>query len=83
MLTIKVRGYWNYTCEYKGALCSICNLKYSISKKISVKFHNGSNYNQHFIVKDLVEESERQFACLEENTEKEHNLFNKKNNLWE
>ena len=45
MLTMKVRGYWDYTCEYRGALHSICNLKYSISKEISVKFHNGSNYN--------------------------------------
>ena len=34
------------------------------------------------IVKDLLEESEGQFTCLEENTEKEHNLFNKKINIY-
>ena len=33
-------------------------------------FHNGSNYNYHFIIKELAEEFKKQFPCLEENTEK-------------
>ena len=34
-----------------------------------VVFHNGSNYNCHFI-KELVKEFEGLFECLGENTEK-------------
>ena len=41
---------------------SICNLKYSVPKKILIAFHNGSNYDYHFIIKALAEE--KQFTCL-------------------
>ena len=33
-------------------------------------FHNGSTYDYHFIIKELVKEFEGNFACLGENTEK-------------
>ena len=33
-------------------------------------FHNGSNYDYHFIVKLFAEEFKKQFTCLGENTEK-------------
>ena len=33
-------------------------------------FHNGSTYDYHFIIKELAEESEGEFECLGENTEK-------------
>ena len=33
-------------------------------------FHNGSNYDYHFIIKELAEEFKKQFTCLGENTEK-------------
>ena len=36
-------------------LC-IRNLKYSVPKKISVGFYNGSNYDYNFIVNGLPEE---------------------------
>ena len=49
---------------------SICNLKYSVPKKIPIVFHNGSNYEYHFIIKELAEEFKKQFTCLGENTEK-------------
>ena len=32
-------------------------------------FHNVSNYDYHFIIKQLVEKFEKQYTCLEENTE--------------
>ena len=38
--------------------------------EIPVVFHNGSNYDYHFIVKELANEFEGQFECLEENKEK-------------
>ena len=33
-------------------------------------FYNGSNYDYHFIIKELVDEFEGQFTCLGENSEK-------------
>ena len=47
----KVRNHDHYTGEYRGAARSICNLKYSVPEKIHIAFHNGSNYNYHFIIK--------------------------------
>ena len=41
-----------------------------MSKKIPIVFHNGSNYDYHFIIKELAEEFKKQFTCLGENTEK-------------
>ena len=66
----KVRDQCNYTGEYRGAAHDICNLKYSIPKKLLLAFHNGSNYDDHFIPKELAEEFKKQFTCLGENTEK-------------
>ena len=37
--------------------------------EIPVVFHNGSNYNYHFIIRELANEVEGQFECLGENTE--------------
>ena len=47
----KVRDYCHYTGQYKGAAYSIRNLKYNVPKKIPMAFHNGSNYDYHFIIK--------------------------------
>ena len=32
------------------------NLKVSVAKKIPIVFYNGSNYDYHFIIKELAEE---------------------------
>ena len=39
-------------------------------KKIPIVFHNGSNYDYNFIIKELAEEFKKQLTCLGENTEK-------------
>ena len=49
---------------------SICNLKYGVLKKVPTVFHNGSNYDYHFIIKELAGQFKKQFTCLGENTEK-------------
>ena len=73
---LKDKKYWkerdlsHYTGQYRDAVHSICNSKYSIPKKIHIAFYNGSNYGYHFIIKELAEEFKKQFACLGENTEK-------------
>ena len=52
----KVRDHCHYTEEYRGAAHSICILKYSVPKQIPIAFHNESNYDCHFVIKELTEE---------------------------
>ena len=66
----QVRDHCHYTGKYRGAAHSICNLRCKVSKEIPVMFHNGSIYDYHFIIRDLVKEFEGNFECLGENTEK-------------
>ena len=48
----KVRDHCHYTGEYRGVAHSIYDLKNSVPKKISLVFHNGSNYDYRFIIKE-------------------------------
>ena len=41
----------HYKGECRGAAQSIFNLKYSAHKQILMAFHNGFNYDYHFITK--------------------------------
>ena len=43
---------------------------YNVQKEIPVVFHNGSNYDYHFIIKNLANELEGEFNCLGEYTDK-------------
>ena len=52
----KVRDLCHYTRKYRGAVQAISNLKYSAPIKITIALHNGSNYDYHFITKELIEE---------------------------
>ena len=47
----KVRDLCHYTGKYRGAAHSICNLKFNVRNEIPVVFHNGSDYDYHFIIK--------------------------------
>ena len=38
--------------------------------EIPVIFDNGSNYDYHFMIKELANEFDGKFECLRENTEK-------------
>ena len=69
-MNYKVRDHCHYTGKYRGAAHNICNLRYKVPKEIPVVFHNGSTYDYHFIIKELVKEFEGNFDCLGENTEK-------------
>ena len=66
----KVKDHCHYTEKYRGAAHNICNLRYRTPKEIPIVFHNGSSYDYHFIIKELVKEFDRNFECLCENTEK-------------
>ena len=50
----KVRDHCHYTGKYRGAAHSICNLKFNVPNEIPVVFYNGSNYDYHFIIKELA-----------------------------
>ena len=64
----KVRDHC--TGKYRGAAHNICNLRYKVPKEIPIVFLNGSTYDYHFIIKELVKEFNGNFECLGENTEK-------------
>ena len=66
----KVRDHCHYTGKYRGAAHNICNLRYKVPKEILVVFHNGSTYDYHFIINELVKEFKGNFECLGENIEK-------------
>ena len=60
----KVRDHCHYTGEYRGTAQRICNLKYITLKENTITFHNGLNYNYHFIKKELAEEFKGKFRFL-------------------
>ena len=46
------------------------NIRLNMPNEIPAIFHNGSNYDFPFIIKELANEFEWKFECLKENTEK-------------
>ena len=65
-----VRDHCHFTGKYRGAAHSICNLKFNVPNEIPVLFHNGSNVDYHFIIRELANKFEVQFECVGENTDK-------------
>ena len=57
----KVRDYCHYIGRYRGAAHNICNLRYKVPKEIPVVFHNGSTYDYHLIINELVKEFKGNF----------------------
>ena len=86
----KVRDHCHYTEECRGAAFSICNLIYSVSKKISIVFNNGSNYDYHLRenIKTYITFTvliEKEVTRLDKNGEKMTKLFTifiRKNENW-
>ena len=66
----KVRYHCHYTWKCRGAGHSINSLTHSMPKKNPIVFHNGSNYNYHFILKEVAEELKKEFTSSGESTEK-------------
>ena len=60
----KFRDHCYYMGKFREAAHSICNLNYKVPQEILVKIHNGSKYDYHFIIKELVEEFKGEFECL-------------------
>ena len=53
----KFRDHCLYIGQHRGAAHSICNLKNSAPKKIPIVFHNESNYDYLFLIKELAEDN--------------------------
>ena len=70
----KVRDHCHCTCKYRGTAHSICNSKFTVPNEIPVVFHNVSDHDCHFIIKELSNEFEEQFQCFGEN-QKKHKTF--------
>ena len=67
----KVRDHDLDTGKFRSAAHSICNLRYSTTREIPVISHNGTNYDYHFIIKELAKKFNKQdFNCSDENMEK-------------
>ena len=66
----EVRDHCHYRGAYRDNAHSICNLKHCLPKKIPIIFYSRSNYDYHFVIKELAEEFENQSICLGENTKK-------------
>ena len=45
------------------------NSKFNVPNEISVVFDNGSNYDYHFVMRELANKCEGQFECLGESKE--------------
>ena len=69
-VNIKADDHCYCTGEYRSTANNVCNLKYSVPKKIPIVFHNRSNYDYNFIIKVLAEKFKKQFPCLGETTGK-------------
>ena len=66
----KVKDHCHYTGKFRGAAHRICNLNYKVPQEIPVPIHNGSTYDYHFLIKELVEDFKGEFEGLGENKEK-------------
>ena len=49
----RVRDHCHITGHYRGAAHNICNLKYRISWKVPVVFHNLRGYDSHLIMQEI------------------------------
>ena len=66
----------NIACQlggkYRSAAHSVCNLKLNKPYEIPVFFHNGSNYDYNFIIKELANEFQGKLECVGENCTRLH-----------
>lgn len=66
----KVRDHSHITGEYRGAAHNRCNLNYQEARFIPVVFHNLTNYDAHFIIKQLANHSPGKVNIIPCNDEK-------------
>ena len=65
----KVKDFCYYTGKFKGAAHKKCIDNTLKEVEIPICFHNGSNYDYHFIIKEIAKEFDG-IECIGENSEK-------------
>ena len=70
----KVRDHCHYPCKYRGAVHCNCNLKFNVPNETPVVFHNNSNFDYHFIIKELPK-SLKEYLNVLGKTKKSIKLF--------
>ncbi|XP_055377147.1 uncharacterized protein LOC129609241 [Condylostylus longicornis] len=65
----KVRDHCHFTGQYRGAAHNMCNLRYVDDLCIPIIFHNLSSYDSHFLIKEIVDLSNR-ISVVPKNKEK-------------
>ena len=71
--TPKCRDHCHLSGTYRSALCASCNLTYASLKNIKfmVVMHGGSNYDMHFLIKDInLFASESDISIIPRNSQK-------------
>ena len=66
----KVRNYYRYRDKYRCAAHSISILKFNAPNEIPFVFHNSSNYDYYFIIKELANKYEGNLGVLGKKKEK-------------
>ena len=66
----KVKDHFHYTGKFRGAVNSICNLRYKVPDNIPIIIHNAS-YDTCFIINHLAKEFKGKLDCVGENMEKD------------
>ena len=61
----------HYAGKCRVFTLSIYNSRYKMPKEIPVVLQDETDYDYHFIIKQLIEEVDGQFECLGENTKKQ------------
>ena len=54
----KLRDHCHIPGKYREARHSRCNLRFNLPNEIPAALHNGSNYDYHFVIKNLANEFE-------------------------
>ena len=70
----KARDNCHFTGKYRDTEHSVCSLRFDVPNQIPVVFHNRSNYDYHFIIKELANKFEGKIACFRKVLE-EYKLF--------
>ena len=66
----RVKDHCHFTGKYRGVAHSSCNLKFKVSKRFPVIFHNLKGYDSHFIIKELNMDDAHKINCIPLNNEK-------------
>lgn len=53
MINSPVKDHCHYTGNFRSLLCNDCNLRRQNQKYLNVVIHNSSNYDNHFLIKQL------------------------------